>query len=141
MDVGENRWVVFYDGDCGMCARSVQWILRHDQSGAMFFSPLQGETALGLPADLRQANALETLVVAQQTAAGCLLQVSTYSDAVVVICQAIGGPWRPLGKCISWIPRGMRDYLYRWVARRRHRFAVPQACRLLSESDRRRFLP
>jgi len=136
-----KQWVVFYDGECGMCARSVQWILRHDRSHTVLFAPLQGTTAERLPAELRQSEALETLVVAQWSFSGPLRQLSTHSDAIVVITKVMGGPWRMLGKCLSWIPCGMRDGMYRWLARRRHRFAAPQSCQLPEASDWRRFLP
>ena len=136
-----NRWVVFYDGECGMCARSVQWILRHDRSRTVLFAPLQGTTAERLPVELRQSGSLETLVVAQWSSAGPFQQLSTHSDAIVTIAKVMAGPWRMLGKCLSWIPRGMRDGMYRWLARRRHLFAAPQSCQLPEASDRRRFLP
>jgi hypothetical protein len=39
--------VVLYDGVCGLCARSVRWILRHEPPGTRLlqFAPLQGPTA------------------------------------------------------------------------------------------------
>ncbi len=136
-----TQCVVFYDGKCGLCSSSVQWILRHDRSQTILFAPLQGKTAECLPAALRQSGALETLVVAQLSSAGPLQQFATHSDAIVIIVKAMGGPWRMLAKCLSWIPRGMRDELYRWLARRRHLLVAPQSCQLPEALDRRRFLP
>src|SRR5687768_10489456 len=42
--------LVLYDGTCGLCARSVRWILRHERDHALRFAPLQGETARALKA-------------------------------------------------------------------------------------------
>jgi len=37
--------ILFYDGHCGLCHRSVQFVVRHDRDGTAFrFAPLQGPT-------------------------------------------------------------------------------------------------
>ena len=41
----EWRNLVLYDGECGLCDRAVQFLLRHDKKGAHAFAPLQGDTA------------------------------------------------------------------------------------------------
>lgn len=40
MKKGPNK-IVFYDGDCGLCNRSVQFILRHEKNSEIHFSTLQ----------------------------------------------------------------------------------------------------
>ena len=37
--------LVLYDGECGLCDRLVQWLLRHDRRHVLHYAPLQGETA------------------------------------------------------------------------------------------------
>ena len=39
--------IVLYDGTCGLCHRSVQWLSRRDR-GQLWYAPLQGETAAAL---------------------------------------------------------------------------------------------
>jgi len=39
------RHVVFYDGVCGLCDRSVQFLLARDRERVLHFAPLQGPTA------------------------------------------------------------------------------------------------
>ncbi|MBK7756242.1 MAG: DUF393 domain-containing protein [Deltaproteobacteria bacterium] len=34
--------VVLYDGVCGLCDKSVQWLMDHDPQGRFHFTPLQG---------------------------------------------------------------------------------------------------
>ena len=37
--------LVFYDGDCGLCHRTVRFLLARDPEGSLFlFAPLFGET-------------------------------------------------------------------------------------------------
>ena len=37
--------IIFYDGDCALCHRMVQFILARDSKFLFSFAPLQGETA------------------------------------------------------------------------------------------------
>ena len=39
----ETRAYLFYDGDCGLCSETVQWILRHERDASIYFIPLQNE--------------------------------------------------------------------------------------------------
>lgn len=127
-----HRWVVFYDGECGMCARTVQWLLARDRKGKFHYAPLQGETAHALPAHLRQLDALDTLVVAHLAEDGSVHQLATHSTAVITIGSELGGRWRRLARIAALLPRSLRDFIYRQIAKRRHRFKPPETCRLLS---------
>ena len=40
--------VLLYDGLCGFCDRTVQFILSRDVGGSTMFAPLQGEFAAGI---------------------------------------------------------------------------------------------
>ena len=39
----ENDTIVFYDGDCGLCNRVVQFILRNERNQKLVFCALQSE--------------------------------------------------------------------------------------------------
>ena len=41
--------VLFFDGECGLCHRSVAWFQRHDRRRVFRYAPLQGETYAALP--------------------------------------------------------------------------------------------
>lgn len=36
-----KKHLVLWDGDCGFCRRSVQWLQKHDRFGALEFQPNQ----------------------------------------------------------------------------------------------------
>ncbi|MCC6889643.1 MAG: DUF393 domain-containing protein, partial [Hyphomicrobiales bacterium] len=36
--------ILFFDGECGLCARSVAWCLRQDRRRVLRFAPIQGRT-------------------------------------------------------------------------------------------------
>ena len=124
------RVIVFYDGTCGLCALSVQWCLRHDPAGRLWFAPLQGSTAAAFIGPIHEDS---IVVLGPQ---GPKLR----SDAVLQIWRELGGPWRLLAGLGRIVPRGLRDRLYRFVAARRKRW-IPEACALPGTLPASRFLP
>ena len=127
--------ILFYDGECGLCDRFVSRVLRADRRGVLRFAPLQGETARRrlppLPPDRRDWS------VAYLDEEG----IHRRSDAVLRILRRLGGPWAVLSLA-RFVPRPVRDAVYRHVARRRD--AAPRAgtaCRTPSAAERARFLP
>jgi predicted DCC family thiol-disulfide oxidoreductase YuxK len=54
------------------------------------------------------------------------------SSAVLAMLRTLGGGWWLLAALTGLCPLGWRDFLYHQVARRRLRFAGPDACTRLS---------
>jgi predicted DCC family thiol-disulfide oxidoreductase YuxK len=132
--------VVLYDGVCGMCNRLVRVILRRDPGGTFRFAPLQGKFAGDVLAR-RHADreSLETMyvVVAPGTSDERLL---SHSDAAVYILERIRGPLRA-ARAWKYLPRSLRDWMYRFVAHRRYRwFGKYQTCPLPEAEWKERFL-
>lgn len=128
---GRER-IVFYDGDCGLCQRSIQQLLELDTQGVLKFAPLQGETAAReLPESLRRQ--LDTL--AYKGGDGV---VRVRSDAVLFALCDVGGVGRIVGS-LRIVPRSVRDAVYRVVAANRHRVPTT-ACRLPTPEERARMV-
>src|ERR1700681_2926076 len=59
-----SQWshLVFYDGNCGLCDRIVQFLLKEDKHKRFVFASLQGETASqylrSLPPEIRFTDSL-----------------------------------------------------------------------------------
>ncbi len=129
---------VYYDGECGLCQRTVRFLLAEDREQRLRFAPLQGETfAREVPGELR-ANLPDSIVV--QTADG---RVLTRSSAVLHVLQGLGGLWRVLAFVSGLVPRAVRDALYDSIARVRKRlFTAPKTlCPLGPAHVTRRFDP
>ena len=95
----------------------MKFVLRHDRSGTAFqFAPLQGETFQARVAGERRAGLPDSVVVL--TRGGELL---VRSDAFLHIFRRLGGVWRVLAAVLSVAPRGLRDFVYDFVARIRYR--------------------
>ena len=131
----EAARLLFYDGTCGLCARSVAWCLEHDRRGVLRYAPLQGETYAALDvAD--KPTALDTVVLFDR---GVLL---VRSDAVLRAMQLCGGAWGAVAAVGRAVPRPLREAAYRFVAARRLGwFGKADACALATPEQRARFLP
>ena len=131
----QGKSVVFFDGVCGLCNTTVDFILRRDRARRFLFAPLQGETArLEIPDDERQR--LDTLVLKPNT--------GTYrrSAAVVRIAWGLPGVWPVLGGVLWLVPLPVRDLGYRIVSKYRLTwFGQKETCRLPSPDEREQFLP
>jgi predicted DCC family thiol-disulfide oxidoreductase YuxK len=123
--------IVLFDGDCGLCQRSVQFILDHEADHELHFAPLASPTGQRLLA-AHQVTARETMVVITDDG------VSVRSAGALEIARHLRRPWRWL-RCCRWVPRGLRDLAYRGVAR--SRWLWPKAsCRIPDATTRARFL-
>jgi predicted DCC family thiol-disulfide oxidoreductase YuxK len=134
--VSEWRNLVLYDGECGLCDRTVQFLLRHDKKGVLNYAPLQGETARPF---VGAEPALETMLLVERLADGST-RVSARSRGVFRTLAKLGGFWR----VVSWLrilPGFLTDLGYRLVARHRIQlFGRVDACRVPDPENRQRFL-
>ena len=127
--------ILFYDGECGLCSRSVRFLIRRDREGILQFAPLQGETARKvLSEDLRES--LSTLVY-RRSADDTLLR----STAVLPVFIDLRSGWRSLARPAQLVPVSWRDAVYKLIARNRHRFFPKNNCPMLDETERKRLLP
>ncbi|MBL8857800.1 MAG: DUF393 domain-containing protein [Planctomycetes bacterium] len=126
--------ILFYDGECGLCARSVQWCLDRDRRSRLRFAPLQGSTYAALEVADKPLD-LDSVVLFDDGA------VHVRSEAVLRLLRHIGGGWGVWGRVGRIVPRCVRDASYRFIARRRHRwFGAADRCRLPTAAESARFL-
>ena len=134
MGTSNTAAVILYDGECGLCDRLVQWVAPRDRAGRFKFAPLQSEFAQGA---LRRhglpLNDFDSMVVLKDD------KVLLRSTAALNVLRGLPG-WRWAYAFIV-VPVGLRDLVYRWVARRRKRwFPAPEACGLPKAEWRERFI-
>lgn len=135
VDSDDSAPILFYDGNCGLCARSVQWCLAHDHRRRVRFAALQGKTYAALAVDGKPGE-LDSVVLFDR---GRLL---LRSDALLGILQHFGGAWPFLASMGKIVPRPLRDAAYGFVARRRLAwFGDASRCRVPTAAESARFLP
>ena len=126
--------IVFYDGNCGLCDHFVQFVLKQDSQKIFRFAPLQGETFRIYERQLGP-GAKNTVVLVDERG------VHVRSEAALLVLSGLGYPWVVAGRVGQWVPRWLRDGIYRLVAHWRYRiFGKAAACRLPG-TDPSRFLP
>ena len=130
--------LVFFDGHCGLCHRTVRFLLARDRDGSLFrYGPLHGETfAARVPADVRGGLADSVVVLRSD---GVLLQ---RASGIFHLLRRVGGLWGLVGTIGNWLPTGLTDWGYDRVAAVRHRlFKRPaETCPRVPEELRSRFL-
>lgn len=133
--------IVLYDGVCGLCNRLVQFLLKHDRDGHLRFASLQSDFAAKVlrrhgidPKDLDTLHVVENYEQPNE-------RVLQRSDAVLRAGRKLGGFWTLCSSIGRLVPRPIRDFVYRLVARNRYRmFGKYDTCMLPDPSQRSRFL-
>ena len=125
--------IVFFDGVCGLCNSTVDFLMKKDSENRLMFAPIQGETAEErLKPEDRDLNSI-IFLQGEQT--------WKRSSAIVRILQTLPQPWRLLGSCLWLIPKPIRDFGYSLVARWRYRiFGKHESCRMPTDEDRAKLL-
>lgn len=118
--------VVLFDSHCGICERSVAWLQRRDRGRVLRYVALdepEGQeflAAVGLPLEYR-----ESMVFIEADG-----RFSNESTGILSALERLPG-WRGTAQLLLKVPKGIRDPIYRFVARHRHRFGGPAtACAL-----------
>lgn len=108
--------MLVYDGDCGFCARSVQFVLTHDtRRRTVRFAARDGEAGRAVRARHSGLETVESLLWVE-TVNGHEV-VSVYSDAVLATATYLGGYYAVLGGLGRIVPRFLRDPVYKLIAR------------------------
>jgi predicted DCC family thiol-disulfide oxidoreductase YuxK len=131
--------VLLYDGTCAFCAESVQTVLRYDRRGTLKFAPLHGVFSASVRARHPELGSIDSMVWVEPAPGGSQ-RVFVRSAAALRVARYLGGIWRValLGRLL---PEEVRDALYDFVARHRHRLARPQeSCLVVPPEQSDRFL-
>jgi len=128
---------VFYDGHCGLCHRTVRFLLAEGSPSAFRFAPLQSKTFEQTLTKDRRRDLPDSIVLLTHDD-----RILIYSSAVVYIFQRLGGAWRIVGTLLSLVPRALRDAAYRFIAAIRYKlFEQPGAvCPLIPKQLQDRFV-
>ena len=111
-----TKSIVLFDGDCNFCNSSVNFILKRDTKDRFRFASLQSKKgaeilkAYDYPINHKQ---LSTIVLIQNR------QLFTKSTAVLQITKQLNGIY-PLLYLFIIVPKQIRDYVYEFIAQRRH---------------------
>ena len=130
--------IVFYDGYCVLCSKSIDFILSRDILDSFQFASLQSEFAQrvlperGYP--IANIKNLSNIVYLRHN------DIKIKSDAVLSILWDLGGIYK-VSCLIYFLPRVARDFGYDRLAKLRYRvFGKLDACRVPTPREMSRFL-
>ena len=135
--------ILLYDGDCGFCARSVQFLLaREGRDRSLRFATLQGPAGEAARRARPDLAGIDSVLWVEPDAEGRFARVLVRSDAALRALTDLGGGWRVLAALGRLAPRGLRDAIYDLVARHRLRLAgrADPSCLLPTPEQRARFV-
>ena len=131
--------ILLYDGLCGFCNGTVQFVVRHDARGVIRFATLQGEFARGVVARHPELAGVDSLILVETSADG-QERVYARSSGALRVARHLGGAWH-LTRALAIVPLFIRDWAYDLFARHRYRvFGRFNACPMPSAEHRQRFI-
>lgn len=132
MDLTNYEIIVFYDSDCGFCNHTVAWCLKNRKKD-IYFCALQSASAQHLLEKFNISINLDTIYVYSKN------KVFDRFRGVCEICRYLKVPYPIFYYSKFIVPTFIGDYLYKQIAKRRHKIASTN-CTLPSPEERKLFL-
>lgn len=130
--------VLLYDGVCGFCNKSVQFVIDHDRKKTIRFAALQstfGQAVIERHPELAKVDSV-VFLDRHDGAENVFIR----SSAALRLSGYLGGVWG-WARIAYIIPRPIRDFFYDLFARYRYRlFGKYDSCMLPPPEVRERFL-
>ncbi len=131
----DNKTIVLFDGVCMLCSKIVRFIINYDKKDTFRFTAIQGEPGKNLAGDLNNPAGDPGTVI--------LIEKGKYyyrSAAVLRIFKKLPGGWSLLYALII-IPAPVRDFFYKFVAKKRYGwFGRYDECLIPDDSIREKFI-
>ena len=133
--------MLLYDGACGFCAESVQFVLQHDRQRTLRFASLQGATGVDVRTRHPELETVDSVIWYEHDGDSARELVLVRSSAVLRVLRYLGGAWSLVAWAGTLVPRSVRDRVYDFIARHRHKLVRgAPACVIPTPDQRERFL-
>lgn len=109
--------ILFFDGYCNLCNRVVLFFIKKDHQKILRFASLQSNIGQLARKELKEKNGqiADSVVLYWQG------RYYVESEAAIRAIILLGGVWK-LAKIGFIFPAFIRDRIYRWIARNRHKW-------------------
>jgi len=134
----QSSTIILFDGVCNLCNGVVRFVIARDPRAHFRFAALQSDAARRVCAEVGATPPAavdpDTIIVIVNGRA------VERSDAALAIASRLPFPW-PMFGVLRILPRGLRDWLYRLVAKNRYRwFGKSDTCMMPTPELRGRFI-
>jgi predicted DCC family thiol-disulfide oxidoreductase YuxK len=135
-----SRPILLFDGTCGFCARSVQFVLDHERHRTtLYFASLQSSVGVEARARHPKLAGVDSVIWLEPGDARSSERVFTRSTAALRVMRYLGGAWGVLARIGSLVPPFIRNPIYDLIARHRHELGAA-SCLVPTAEQRARFL-
>ena len=126
--------ILFYDGDCALCSRSVKFVLGNEKSDAIRFCAMQSEKGKAVLAQMGFDTLQPGTVIFSDSG-----KTFTSYKAVARIATYLRFPFNILS-FIRFVPAFIGNGVYYWIARNRRKyFGVNDRCMMVVPGAEKRF--
>ncbi|MGH7620500.1 MAG: thiol-disulfide oxidoreductase DCC family protein [Gemmatimonadaceae bacterium] len=133
--------ILLYDGTCGFCARSVQFVLAHERRRhSLRFASLQSATGQAIRGRHPEVADVDSVIWVESAGGPESERTYARSSAVLRVMRYLGGGWSALAAVSAMVPRPLGDSVYNLVARHRHELAGSASCLVPTPDQRARFI-
>jgi len=142
--MSEQPALLLFDGTCGFCAESVQFVLsREKRRRTLRFASLQSSPGVEVRERHPELEGVDSVIWVEAGGAGRPERVFVRSAAVFRVLRYLGGVWTALAWAGRIVPASVRDAVYDAVAAvRKKLFKKPdEACPIVPAYLARRFDP
>lgn len=133
MSANKENYILFYDGDCGLCNRSIQFILKNEKSNNISFCKLQSNyTEHFFSKHNETLPDLTTFYFFDHK------KIYKKSEAFFKVIPHLKWYYRPLLLC-SILPKKVTDFIYDWISKRRKTISK-EYCFIPTKETKERFI-
>jgi predicted DCC family thiol-disulfide oxidoreductase YuxK len=126
--------LLFFDGICALCNKSVRFILRHEKTTLIQFVALESDAAKLLLKNFCFPIEIDSVIFV--THDQCIVR----SDVLIALARYLKFPWSFIS-VIRFIPKPIRDRIYDQIARiRYHIWGKYDTCPLPDDDSSKRFV-
>lgn len=129
-----GKTILFFDGNCGLCNRSVKFVLRKEKNSELLFSTLQSDFAKKILKEKSVTENLDTMVLLENG------EIYLRSSAALRLTKYMKGLW-PALLIFILVPPFIRNAVYNYIAKNRITwFGIADYCEIMTPELRKRFL-
>jgi predicted DCC family thiol-disulfide oxidoreductase YuxK len=131
-----DKKIILFDGVCNLCDASVQYVIKHDKKDTFRFVALQSDLGQKILKHIGINSAYIDSIVLYQPGVAYFYK----SAAAIEIAKGLGGIFS-LAKVFSFLPSGIRDTVYDYVATNRYKwYGKKESCFLPTTELMAKFL-
>ena len=124
--------IIAFDGVCNLCNGFIQWLIKRDSKKQFRYTTLQSDLGEVLKKNIDVDGDSVILVYNEK--------IYTLSDVGLKCMQILGGGWILLYSLI-FLPKSLRDFVYKWIARNRYKwFGKSEVCMIPDSSIKSLFI-